>query len=94
MSRASFQARRDRQLATFAMMIVVTMILHNFLETNFFRGYSVLWVAFLIAIAVATPRFARRHDALPEAPGAPAPANPGQAQPAGGRDRRPIAAFR
>ena len=50
-------AKRDPALGFLAMTLVLTAILHNLLESSFVRNYAAMWVGFLLAIALSTPRF-------------------------------------
>ena len=56
MNQTSALVRRDRPLAFMCMSLVLLAVLHNLLESSFFRNYNAVWVGFLIAIAISTPR--------------------------------------
>ena len=54
-------AKRDPALGFLAMTLVLTAILHNLLESSFVRNYTTVWVGFLLAIAMSTPRYDANH---------------------------------
>ncbi len=48
--------RRDPLLVWLAMTLVLTAALHNCLESSFFRGFQLMWMAFLTAVGLTAPR--------------------------------------
>ena len=68
MSQASRLARRDPALGFLALCFILTAVLHNLLETSFFRSYSVVWVGFLLGLTLSTPRIAPLQRDLPSTP--------------------------
>ena len=64
MNQASALVRRDRALAVLCMSLVLLAVLHNLLESSFFRSYNAVWVGLLLAIAMSTPRL-RSHGGVP-----------------------------
>ena len=61
---AIFQASRvmmrDPALGWMAMSLILVAVLHNLLESTFFRGFGLIWIAFLIGVNLTNPRLRYR----------------------------------
>jgi O-antigen ligase len=56
LAQAGRRAESQPALGWLCMTLIVTAILHNAMESSFFRGFNLMWIAFLLAVSISGPR--------------------------------------